>query len=172
VKDDHVSDAEPCRDCPWLLANQQRRAHPDGWFTVRNRDWLWTRLRRGDPMSCHRTDPGNPVSQRAAERGYRPVPAGTQVKECRGAVVLQQREMHLLMNRYEMDVTVYRRARPRGLTRAGITAMVLRLAFGGVPILGAPRMGRPGLNAKVGHSPLPWDESCIKDIMQQTEDSQ
>jgi hypothetical protein len=171
VRDDHVSDADPCRDCPWLLANQRRRAHPDGWFTARNRDWLWTRLRRGDPMSCHRTDPGNPVSQRAAERGYRPVPAGTQVLECRGAVVLQQREMHLLMNRYGMDVTAYRRARPRGLTREGITAMVLRLAFGGVPILGAPRMGRPGLDAAVGHAPLQWDESCIKDIMQQTEGS-
>jgi hypothetical protein len=169
MNDGHVSDAAPCRDCPWRLDNQRGRTHPDGWFTAKNRDRLWTRLRRGDAMSCHRTDPSNPVSQAAAERGYRPVPEGTQVLECRGAVILQQREMHLLMNRHDMDIAGYTRARPRGLTRAGITALVLRMAFGGVPIVGGPAMGRPDLDAEVGHTPLQWDESCIKDIMQETE---
>jgi hypothetical protein len=164
----HVSDADPCGTCPWRLGNHGRR-HPDGWFTKANRDRLWSQLRRGEMMSCHPTDPANPVSEKAQEAGYRPAPEGATRLECRGAVIIQQRELHLLINRYDMSVADYRRDRPRGLTRDGISAMVARLAFGGT-FLGGPKVARPDLNAAVGHDPLPWDESCIKDIMHQTED--
>lgn len=163
---DRPSDADPCGACPWRTANHARR-HPDGWFTARNRDRLWVGLRRGEAMSCHTTDPDNPVSDKAQAAGYRPAPAGSQVLECRGGVILQQRELHLMINRYG-DVAAYRKARPRGLTRDGLRRLLARLAFGGMPFLGTPRMGRPDLNAEVGHTPLPWDESCIKDIMQET----
>jgi hypothetical protein len=36
----------PCRACPWLVANHQRR-HADGWYTVANRRRLWGGLRDG-----------------------------------------------------------------------------------------------------------------------------
>lgn len=163
---DRPSDADPCVACPWRTDNHARR-HPDGWFSARNRNRLWTGLRRGEAMSCHATDPGNPVSEKAQAAGYRPAPAGSTVLECRGGVILQQRELHLLMHRYG-NLPAYRKARPRGLTREGMHRLLARLAFGGVPFLGAAKMGRPDLNAAVGHTPLPWDESCIKDIMQET----
>ncbi len=165
---DHASDADPCVTCPWRLDNHGRK-HPDGWFTKANRNRLWYRLRGGEMMSCHPTDPTNPVSEKAQEAGYRPAPEGSKVLECRGAVILQQREMALLIERYGADIRAYRRDRPRGLTRDGVQVMIARIAFGGVPLMGGPRIGRPDLLARVGHDPLPWDESCIKYIMQQTE---
>lgn len=164
-----AADADPCVTCPWRLDNHGRR-HPDGWFTKANRDRLWAQLRRGEAMSCHRTDPSNPVSAKAREAGYRPAPANMTPIECRGGVILQQREMQLLISRFESDVGWYTRTRRRGLTRAGIGALVARIAFGGMPLVGGPTMGRPNLMAAVGHDPLPWDESCIKYIMQQTEE--
>lgn len=167
---DHTSDAPPCAACPWRLDNHTRR-HPDGWFTKANRNRLWRRLRTGESMSCHTTDPANPVSEAAQAAGYRPAPEGSRVLECRGAVILQQRELGLYARRYCGDFKRYRQQRRAGLTLVGMRVLMSRIAFGGVPLLGGPKMGRPGLDAEVGHEPLPWDESCIKYIMQQTEGS-
>lgn len=149
------SDADPCAGCPWRTANHGNR-HPDGWYTARNQDRLWTGLRNGESMSCHPTDPGNEVSPAAQAKGYRPAPAAAEPLECRGAVILQQREIHLLGEDYGGSYALYRRARPGGLTRAGAAALALRIAFGGVPLLGGGRrMGRPNLNAPVSHRRLP-----------------
>lgn len=76
----------PCSECPWRGKNHGVR-HADGWFTTANRKRLWSKLRRGEAMSCHKTDPSNPVPE-----GGREVPEGTKAQECAGAAILQQRE--------------------------------------------------------------------------------
>lgn len=155
--DAHVSDADPCGACPWRRSNAGKR-HPDGWYRRANLARLWQLLRHGDAMSCHPTDPDNPVSEEAIAAGYRPAPPDSRRLECRGALVLVQREMHLLVNRYDNDVRAYRADRPRGLSKHGIARVAARLMFGGVPFLGAGgKMARPDLNADVGYDPfLPW----------------
>lgn len=148
------SDAQPCVTCPWLLTNHGKR-HPDGWYTKRNQDRLWGGLRRGEAMSCHPTDPGNTVSDAAQAAGYRPAPPRSTILECRGGVILQQREVHLLTEEYGTDVRRYRQARPFGLTREGVSAVVMRLVLGGVPLIGGRPMARPDLNAPVNHHRFP-----------------
>jgi hypothetical protein len=147
-----MSAPDPCIACPWRTANHGRR-HPDGWYTAANRDRLWAGLRRGEQMSCHPTDPDNPVSDAAAAAGYRPAPEHAQRRECVGAIVLQQRELMLVQE--APTIAAYRKDRPRGLTREGIARLVERAIFGGTPI-GGPAMPRPDLNGEVGHGPLPW----------------
>ncbi len=144
--------ANPCRACPWLIENHGK-PHPDGWYTKRNRDRLWVGLRNGEQMSCHPTDPRNPVSDRAAEAGYQAAPEHAQTRVCTGGLVLQQREMQLFSE--AESLAAYRRARPRGMTRTGLWALANRLVFGGT-CLGGDEMTRPNLNAQVGHDPLPW----------------
>lgn len=150
-----TSEADPCLACPWRTSNHGKR-HPDGWYTRRNQDRLWTGLRNGDAMSCHPTDPGNEVTPAAQAKGYRPAPAAAEPLECRGAIILQQRELHLLGQNFGGNYRHYRQARPGGLTRAGASALILRLAFGGVPVIGGAPMGRPNLNAPVSHHRLSW----------------
>jgi hypothetical protein len=146
---------EPCRACPWRIDNHSK-PHPDGWYTKANRDRLWSKLRRGEGMSCHPTDPRNPVSDRAQEVGYRPAPEHAEVRECVGALVLQQREGQIINDMLTAGGTFtgYRKRRPRGLTREGIAVVIERLIFGGT--LGTRAMPKPDLNAPVGHDPLPW----------------
>ena len=150
---DHTAAAAPCRTCPWLNANHRRR-HPDAWFTGANRRLLWAGLRDGQSMSCHRTDPANPVSDEAVLAGFPRVPAGTVPRECAGALILVQRELQLLND--IGDVKGYQKQRRGGLTRRGIVVYLERYLFGGV--LGTLGMSRPDLNAPVGHggSRLPW----------------
>lgn len=150
-----IPDTTPtaCKACPWRLANQGKR-HPDGWYTKANLRRLWAGLRRGEDMSCHPTDPANPVSDQAREQGYREAPAHSDVRECVGSVLLRQREMVLLDRNYDNDMASYRSRRPRGLTKEGIAAVALRAALGGT-ILGGARMPRPDLNdTEIGYGPL------------------
>lgn len=149
------SDADPCAPCPWRTANHGK-PHPDDWYDRRNLDRLWSGVRTGQPMSCHPTDPTNPLSPQAQAAGYRPPTPGTAVAECRGAQIMVQRELHLLGERYRGDWSAYRRDRPRGVTPAGARTVAQRLLFGGAPLIGGMPMGRPDLNAPVGHPALPW----------------
>lgn len=146
--------ASPCVHCPWRPSNQGKR-HPDGWYTKANLASLWARLRRGDQMSCHPTDPGNPVSERAQAAGYRSAPAGSKVRECTGALIVAQREFMILQDGMGADLRRYRRERPKGLTRDGILAMIDRFMFGGTAF-GGITMTRPDLGQDdVG---VPWLE--------------
>lgn len=146
-------DTAPCKACPWRLTNQGKR-HPDGWYTKANLARLWARLRRGEDMSCHPTDPNNPVSEQAQTQGYRPAPDHARIRECTGSLILRQREVVLLDTTFAANPTAYRRARPFGLTRDGIAAVITRAAFGGT-IIGGPPMPRPNLNEPdIGHQPL------------------
>lgn len=146
-----MSDAGPCGSCPWLTVNHGKR-HPDGWYTKANRDRLWSKLRRGEPMSCHRTDPANPVSEPAQAAGYRPAPEHAQARECAGALILQQREMQHVSD-LQADLPAYRKLSPRGLTLDGIQRLLGRLVLGGTPL--ALAMAKPNLNEPVSHDPLP-----------------
>lgn len=132
--------AEPCRACPWLISNHGKR-HPDGWYTKTNLRRLWAGLRRGEKMSCHPTDPSNPVTARAQEKGYKVAPDGAQTKRCVGSVVLVQREMMRLQNVCGSDFSTYRREYPGGLTRFGFAGVLDDAMFGGGP--------RPDLNLPV-----------------------
>lgn len=136
----------PCAQCPWRTANHGKR-HPDGWYTKANRARLWAQLRRGEAMTCHPTDPENPVPL-----GARPVPSHVTTRECAGAIILQQREMDTLQRMD--DFKAYRKARPMGLTREGVAEMISRIMFAGMPMIGGRPMPRPNLNEPVSHDPL------------------
>jgi hypothetical protein len=148
-----VSEPGPCRACPWRVSNQGTR-HPDGWYTARNLARLWGGLRNGEDMSCHPTDPDNPVSERAAAAGYRPAPGDARKRECVGAAILKQREFMLLQEVHDADLRAYRAARPRGLTRGGLLVLLERALFGGTPLSG-PVMPLPNLDEPdVHYAPL------------------
>lgn len=151
----------PCAACPWRLDNQGKR-HPHGWYTKANLRRLWSKLRSGDSMTCHPTDPENVVP----EGHGRPVPEGATTHECSGALILQQREwMKLQAIAQEdsgrdtaADLAEYRRRSPLGLTREGIGVLMNWAVFGGSP-LGGDVMPKPDLNEPgIGHQPLgDWD---------------
>lgn len=146
-------DPAACRACPWRLSNQGK-PHPDGWYTKKNLMRLWAGLRRGERMSCHPTDPENPVSEQAQARGYRPAPDHADTRECMGSLVLTQREVMLLDREHGADPRRDRRARTRGLTRDGIASLIERVMFGG-SVLGGQPMPRPNLNdPDIGYAPL------------------
>jgi hypothetical protein len=146
-----VSEREsPCSHCPWRTENHGK-PHPDGWYTAANRKRLWAKLRRGDAMSCHPTDPTNPVSAKAREQGAIVAKEESTPKECVGAVVLQQREVMC----FQADHKGYFKTRKNGMTKRGLAVIVERVLMGGV--LGTPAMLKPDLNAPVGHDGLSWD---------------
>lgn len=146
--------AGPCRHCPWLTTNHRRR-HPDGWFTKANRARLWAKLRTGDSMSCHPTDPNNPVSERAVAAGYRPAPATARTRECMGALILQQREFMVWQDVHGGDHAAYRKGRPGALTLGALARIAQRFLFGGVPT-GPAAMPKPNLNAPVNRDGVTW----------------
>lgn len=120
----------PCGACPWRTANHGRR-HPDGWYTKANVRRLWSGMRRGEMMTCHPTDPRNPVPA-----GQKPAPANAVTRECAGAHLLIQREMQLIEGLAKVAPegqgwAIYRRRRPRGLTREGLLGYLERVMFGG-----------------------------------------
>lgn len=142
----------PCKDCPWRTENHGKR-HKDGWFTKANRDRLWSKLRRGDSMTCHMTDPENPVPE-----GYKTVKDGVTTHECAGALILQQREFEKLQSDCGASIPEYRKRNPRGLTKEGIMAILNRALYGGTP-LGPASMPTPNLNEPVSHDPLgEWEK--------------
>lgn len=153
----HPAGMTACQACPWRTANHGQR-NAGGWYTKANLRRLWAKLRQGDSMSCHPTDP-----RMNDDPGMpRPVPEGTVLRECAGSLVLIEREA----NRFEEIVKAggsladYRRAHPMGLTRDGILSIVGR-SFSAVPIIGD---GRPKMTAvdvddpAVGYERLvPWE---------------
>lgn len=140
-----------CKQCPWRLSNQGTR-HPDGWYTKANLRRLWSKLRRGDSMTCHPTDPANPIPE-----GARPVPEGTTTRECTGALVLQQREFMVVQAHLTADppggLGNYRRERPSGLTKIGAVAVMEEAVFGGP----RPNLGDPD----IGYEPLAWPHPMV-----------
>src|SRR5690349_1270948 len=105
----------PCSHCPWRTENHGK-PHPDGWYTAANRKRLWAKLRRGESMSCHPTDPENPVSEKARAAGAVVAKEGSQVRECIGAIVLQQREVM----RFQAQPDAYLKLHSNGMTRRGL----------------------------------------------------
>jgi hypothetical protein len=163
-----VAPPRPCPACPWRAANQGRR-HPGHWYTQANLRRLWAGLRSGEDMSCHPTDPGNPVPE-----GMKGAPRGARVLECAGAHILRQREFmrfqHILLREAHDDLStglrLYRERHPRGLTKAGIMAIVARHVFGSVPLLGSgvlphPDLREPGIT---GPGLVPWTEKDEKEL--------
>lgn len=153
-----AANPKPCTSCPWLTANHGM-PHPHGWFTTANRKRLWAALRRGEMMSCHKTDPDNIVPE-----GGKPVPEGTQPHECTGGLILQQRELMKFQvpcgpfDRFQ----AYRRDHAAGLTKDGARRIIERAVFGGVPMIGGTAMTKPDLNQDVSHPPLgEWDPNAV-----------
>lgn len=144
----------PCSSCPWLIENHGQR-HPGGWYTKKNMDRLWSKLRQGERMGCHKTDSDNPVPE-----GLPTVSPGTELCECTGALILQQREVTIYQDLCKAQgadaMKQYRAERPKGMTRAGMLEILSRAIFGGT-FLDRVKMARPDLNAPVGHPALPWE---------------
>jgi hypothetical protein len=123
----------PCSACPWRTANHGNR-HPGGWYTKANRRRLWAGMRRGEAMTCHPTDPANPVPE-----GWPCPPADTVTRECAGFQILVMREMSLIERMVKsiparLVFAQYRRIRPRGLTRQGMEATIARQFLSGTPL--------------------------------------
>ncbi len=157
----------PCLACPWRTANQGE-PHPLGWYTARNLARLWAGMRRGEDMTCHPTDPDNPVPE-----GARGAPEGAATLECAGSLILRQREVMRyqeiqLAHPHEDGVRLYRQRHPGGLTKAGLLAVVQRYMFGGTPLTGfamtRPDLNEPGISAP---GTAPWnppeggDDPCL-----------
>lgn len=103
-----------CAHCPWRASNQGKR-HPGHWYTLTNLRRLWTGLRTGEAtgMTCHPTDPNNPVPD-----GCPSAPEGTETRECTGALLLVTRELKLVE---KLGVPAYLKQRGRvGLSRDGL----------------------------------------------------
>lgn len=147
-----------CQACPWRLENQGK-PHPDGWYRPANLRRLWQGMRRGADMSCHPTDPTNPVSVDAQAVGYRPAPGHSKVRECVGAHVVKQREFMRWHDDYGGNISAYRKAHPNGLMRTGLLALAERYVFGGVPMIGGRPLPKPNLNdPDIGYDKLPaWE---------------
>lgn len=139
-----TASVDPCSACPWGAVHAGKR-HTGGWYTKANRARLWRGLRRGESMSCHPTDPQVEISARAQEQGSRPAPDHAKLRECMGALILQQREFMYCQEDYSGDVALYRRQRPFGLTKDGLRVLVARFVLGGTP-LGGRELPRPNLN--------------------------
>lgn len=123
----HEANARPCAACPWRTENHGKR-HPHGWYTKKNLRRLWAKIRRGDSMTCHPTDPTNLVPD-----GTKPVPDGTQTRECAGALRLVQIEL----KKFEADPKTY--DMKKGLTKTGLNYWALaRCAFAGTFVGGEP----------------------------------
>lgn len=123
-----VSTCSPraCAHCPWRESNQGKR-HPGHYYTLANLKRLWNGLRSGEApgMTCHPTDPNNPVPE-----GCPSVPDGVETRECTGALLLVTRELKLIEK--TGDFKEYRRLRRAGLSREGIIHWALgRCKLGG-----------------------------------------
>lgn len=123
-----ISNCAPraCAQCPWRVSNQGKR-HPGHWYTLANLKRLWNGLRSAEApgMTCHPTDPNNPVPD-----GCPSVPDGADTRECTGSLILITREL-LLLEKYG-DFKEYRRLRRVGLTRDGVVHWALgRVKLGG-----------------------------------------
>lgn len=136
-----------CDHCPWRRSNQGLKT-PGGWYTKKNLRRLWTRLRRGESMSCHPTDPRMNHDDEACPPDYRPAAPGTEVRECMGALILQQREVMRVQAMNDPDdpssILAYFRGRRPGLTRQGLAAVYERALFAGA--LGGKEMPKPDLS--------------------------
>lgn len=143
-----------CAECPWRIANQGKKPDPHKFYTKGNLARLWNRLRQGDRMSCHPTDP------RMAEwSGYEDQGDRTTANECTGSLVVVQREfMRFQMLATELrdagdpvnPIRAYRNGRARlTLTRQGIIEIINR---GLIVLPGEVPMARPDLgDTEVGY---------------------
>lgn len=116
-----------CAHCPWRRSNQGK-PHPDGWYTKKNLRRLWAGLRSGEApgMTCHPTDPNNPVPE-----GTKPVPADVETRECYGALLLVARELRVVDQLEKAGVgrglyAAYHQMRPRGFTKRGAFSWACR----------------------------------------------
>lgn len=125
-----------CNACPWRRSNQGKRTS-GGWYSRANLQRLWNGLRtsKAPGMTCHPTDPRNPPS----DSGVQAKPEA-ETQECYGALLLIAREVSLgsaLADKHGKDAfKLYRFARPKGLTRAGMSHWVLRFAFNAPQLTG------------------------------------
>ncbi len=145
VEDRKVSQANPhpCAACPWRTENHGKR-HAEGWYTEKNRRRLWSKLRRGDSMTCHPTDPRMGSESETTH-------------ECAGGLVLQQREVKKFeaacLASKNTGLKDYLRSNPGGMTKVGLLRVVER-AFSG--LFGRRSMPALDLNEPVSHPGLEW----------------
>lgn len=89
--------------------------------------------------------------------GFRAAPEGTEARECAGALILVQREFMHLQRTFHANIGEYRRARPSGLTRSGIMAILERAVL---VMPGQKPMPKPNLNEEdIEHPTLTWNRA-------------
>jgi hypothetical protein len=143
----------PCDTCPWRLANRGKPL-PVGWFSKKNLARLWSKLRRGESMSCHKS-----VADSKMVDNPKPASEGTQEQECAGAAILQQREFTRLQDALTLEGKLgyqcYKDKHPNGLTKNGARTIVERHMYGDVPFVGRSKNLPVNLNEPgIGHDSL------------------
>lgn len=136
----------PCVGCPWLIKNHGRRT-ADGWYTKANLLRLWGGIRTGEApgMTCHPTDPDNPVSEAGSAQGLKSAPEGAVTRECAGSIIIQQRELDLYQ-RADGDFSAYRKGRSRAMTREALFHFGMRMVVrwpGEIPVRSDHNMAEP-----------------------------
>lgn len=143
----------PCQACPWRVENHGVRT-PDGWYTKANLKRLWNGLRSGEApgMSCHPTDPRNPLSDEQKVAGYKEAPGHSEVRECAGSVILMQRELMLFQEVVNSggSYSEYRRQSQSPMRKQALLVVAMRAS--GLPTFmtgGAPMRQDHDLTEKV-----------------------
>jgi hypothetical protein len=149
-----------CAQCPWRLENQGK-PHPHAFYAKANLARLWRGLRDGERMTCHPTDP-----EMAEFEGYESTADRAVTCECAGALTLIQRELaHFVQACHDVDsgegegaksgLQLYRKRRPRGLTKAGLATHIFAMQFATNPLTGrhAETVGNLA-DTDIGYPPL------------------
>jgi len=156
----HPAAEKPCDACPWRIANQGKRK-PRAWYSLSNLRRLWSGLRDGERMTCHPTDPDNPLPP-----GARALPEDVKTRECTGALIVVQREVTKFQECAAQAEAAgkrdgfgrYQKMQPCGMTIGGILATAERALFGGT-VLGGTKMTLPNLNDdEIGAPWLSWED--------------
>jgi len=131
--------AVACDQCPWRKVNQSKR-HKFGFFTQANLKRLWNGLRKGNPMSCHKTDTGHPDHVACGAKGDKP-------KECAGSIIVIRQELQMIANWNDNTVTddgiieYKKRFKQSRITVVGFMYWVFeRIQMAGVPIIGGKKL--------------------------------
>jgi hypothetical protein len=136
----------PCAQCPWRTRNQTCRDR-HGFYSLENLRRLWDGLRDGERMACHPTDP-----EMAEFAGYEKTATRERTRECAGALVLIQRELHRVQaatrtSRRGGALARYAKAvGERAMTREGIAAHAFALLAGRTPLCGGVEVRQVDLN--------------------------
>ena len=147
----------PCKTCPFLRSNQGKRT-AGGFYSRRNLQRMWARIRQGELLICHSTDPeawvtGSPTCPKKGQ-----IKPGNE-QACRGALYMVKREDKTLLKSIDAGTgfSGYARAPEAAkppMTPLGFLAIAETVMLAGSPLGTRLKLYAPDMDADVG---LPWE---------------